>query len=167
MNCGKKVLKSHKLAAKMGGPSVAIVEGLEKVYYPSLRNLFGQISCEMKDRLNMFALKQDSKTWSDVSSIILRSNPMLTMWQAVIKVDPTFPRSGPLEQKGKVIRDWERIPDLKLFRTALMYATFLSPEENMDVPAIVVHPDGTASFGDPKMQQWAEDNKDWLNGKGE
>jgi hypothetical protein len=34
-----------------------------------------------------------------------------TIWEAVLELDPTFPRQGrTTDMDGRIIKDWERIP---------------------------------------------------------
>jgi hypothetical protein len=48
----------------------------------------------------------------------------MTLWQAVIEVDPTFPKRGrSTDNDNKVIKEWTRIPDRKLLERAIRFAT--------------------------------------------
>lgn len=50
--------------------------------------------------------------------------PSLTIWQAMIVLDPTFPRSA---RQGK----WERIPTIQELIDALRWAAFFGTEEKV------------------------------------
>ncbi len=72
------------------------------------RNLSPESEEDIKDYLR----NPTPDNWDGVSGIIVCSGGK-TIWQSVIAVDPTFPRSGRRyeHQTGKVIKEWERIPD--------------------------------------------------------
>jgi len=66
------------------------------------------------------------ETWADAYSIVLAPHPGfgLTLWQAVLAVDPTFPQRGPLYgSDGTQLEGWERIPTTGLLEQAINYAT--------------------------------------------
>ena len=75
------------------------------------QNMFGEsIKPEYQKRVKKFLDNPNFDTWDDIKGIIISTN-MDSIWNAVIKFDPTFPRSGRVEnEKGKVIKEWERIP---------------------------------------------------------
>lgn len=82
---------------------------LGKPIYPVQRN-----------RLVGAVLQPSERRWEDVHGIILRDRPGfgLTLWQAVLAVDPTFPDRGPhYNQRG-----WPRWPDQDLYLRAIRYA---------------------------------------------
>jgi hypothetical protein len=90
------------------------------------RNMFGALSPRLRARIIHFIQNPCFETWDDISSIIINwaSAEACTIWQAVICVDPTFPRSGRVtDQKGKMVREWERIPTVETLKKALEFAT--------------------------------------------
>lgn len=90
------------------------------------RNMFGKLRPEYRTRLRAVLYHPTEETWDEAYSIIL--NPYvgmgLTLWQAVIAVDPSFPRVGPREDvRGRRVERWRRIPSQALLLAALQYAT--------------------------------------------
>jgi hypothetical protein len=87
-------------------------------------NLFGPLSDEIRTRLGAAIEQPGEQTWDDVHSIILNRRKMTTLWQAVIAVDPTFPRTGPATAAdGRCLSGWARTPDRELLVQAINYAT--------------------------------------------
>jgi len=88
------------------------------------RNMFGALNLECRTRLQAVIDEPNLDTWEDAHSLIIGADGWITLWQAVIAVDPTFPRTGPTTTlKGKKLTDWERVPDRSTIRQALAYAT--------------------------------------------
>ena len=60
----------------------------------------------------------------EVRVIILRgAGKWLTLWQAILAVDPTFPNTGKVtDQAGRVVEDWRRFPDSVLIARAIRHA---------------------------------------------
>jgi hypothetical protein len=86
-------------------------------------NMFGKLDPEVQERLAAVIHHQDNETWEDAHSIVLRDTGLgLTLWQAVIAVDPSFPKRGPSYTAGHTGR-WDRIPSADLIRQAINYAT--------------------------------------------
>ncbi len=94
--------------------------------FKSLRNFMGNpLTQEAIDRL-MAAYKNPTEAnWSDACGIQLQKN--LTLWQAVRKVDPSFPTAGPQTQNGVVIKGWPRVPTADLLAEAIVYASLIHP----------------------------------------
>ena len=89
--------------------------------FEGITNLYGPLREESKERLQRFLDNPTADNWQDISGIMI--SPMLTVWQAVIAVDPTFPQTGRLaDEEGHVVREWERVPDFFTLRRALKYA---------------------------------------------
>src|SRR5262252_6294590 len=65
-------------------------------------NLFGELGPDVRDRLQAVVAHPDETTWDDAHSVILRDGSNfglgLTLWQAVCKVDPLFPQTGPVSR---------------------------------------------------------------------
>ena len=90
------------------------------------RNMFGTgLTPDCEQRLRAVLDSPTVENWDEAQSIILTSDAMGgTLWQAVVAVDPTFPRRGrATDMEGNVVREWERIPSTELLRQALAYAT--------------------------------------------
>jgi hypothetical protein len=90
-------------------------------------NIFGQLSGEVRARLVAAVNDPGEATWNDAHRIIL--NPSvglgLTLWQAVIAVDPSFHDvRGPVtDAKGNIVRGWSRTPTAEMLIQAINYAT--------------------------------------------
>ena len=94
---------------------------------PRLSNLFGPLGPDIRARLQQ-VLDDPATHWDDAHSIILRADQPLarTLWQAVLAVDPTFPKTGPTSDRaGRRITDWARKPSQILIARALKYAAEL------------------------------------------
>lgn len=99
-------------------------------------NLLGKLSGEIRVRL-VAAIKQPGEaTWDDAHTIILNPDVGLglTLWQAVIAVDPSFAGvSGPVTRwvkddsdlggHSEPVSGWSRTPDAETIIQAINYAT--------------------------------------------
>jgi hypothetical protein len=93
--------------------------------YQGCQNMFGPClqNAKIIKRLNAVLDNPCEATWDDAHSIIVGADGFTTLWQCVIAVDPFFPRTGPrTDDKGNVIRRWERVPDHFTLRRALKFA---------------------------------------------
>lgn len=97
-------------------------------YVDPLTNMFGKLAPDLRKRLVAVLRNPTQKTWSNAYSIILNQDTWETLWQAVIKVDPFFPRSGP--SGGDDDRLWDRIPT----RETLIAAMRLANPAKQDTP---------------------------------
>lgn len=98
------------------------------VTHPALHNYWGplRLQPDIQRRLRQ-VMRQPRKYWDrDHGVILVASEPGtlgLTLWQAILRVDPTFPRVGPSEDRhGKRREDWARYPDQMLIARAIKYA---------------------------------------------
>ena len=88
------------------------------------KNMFGKLKPEYKTMLRAVLYHPTEETWEDAYSIIVGSDKWMTLWQAVIAIDPTFPKEGPsTDSRGRVVKRWRRIPSQALLLAALQYAT--------------------------------------------
>ncbi|MBN1881021.1 MAG: hypothetical protein JW885_02505 [Deltaproteobacteria bacterium] len=97
--------------------------------YAGCCNMFGPIGDDIKGRLDSFFKNPDEATWDDVSGIIIGGDGHTTFWQAVIAVDPSFPKRASLRDPlpdEPPFSIWERIPDEFTARRALEYAKTLN-----------------------------------------
>ena len=93
-----------------------------KLYLEFLNNMFGDINNDIKKRLLTYLERPNYENWENTHCIIIMDGHR-TVWQTILEVDPTFPRVGrSTNELGKVLRDWDRIPDRELFIKALKYA---------------------------------------------
>lgn len=89
----------------------------------TLDNFYGSLNSEIRMRLQAVIDNPSPRTWDNSYSIILRSQRRLTLWQAVLAVDPSFPNVGPAEDmNGKRFESWKRIPDRDTILKALLFA---------------------------------------------
>lgn len=87
---------------------------------PRLANIFGPLDAVQRRRLHE-VLHDPVRYWDRDHGLLLR--PTLTLWQAILRVDPTFPRTGPVtDRHGRVVEDWPRYPDSVLIGRAIRYA---------------------------------------------
>ncbi len=88
------------------------------------RNLYGRLKPRERTRLRALIYQPSEKTWDEAHSIIVGGDGWMTLWQAVIAVDATFPKVGPATDiRGRRVSRWERIPSQELLVAALRYAT--------------------------------------------
>jgi len=82
-------------------------------------NMFGSLKPEIKKRLQKVIDKPTQRSWEDTYTIILSNKGrMLTLWQAVLHVDPSFARRKGLNDK------WEQILKKETIERAIKYAVF-------------------------------------------
>lgn len=68
-------------------------------------NLFGRLQPEVKDRVVKYLNGPTESGWAEIHGILI--SPRITIWQAVIRVDPTFPKTGRrMGAGGKIIERW-------------------------------------------------------------
>jgi hypothetical protein len=88
------------------------------------RNVFGKLRPDLKTRLRAAFYQPTEETWDNAYSIIIGANGWTTLWQAVIAVDPTFPRSGPAhDSRGRLVSRWAKVPSQETLVRALRFAT--------------------------------------------
>jgi len=86
-------------------------------------NMFGKLKSGPRSKVMALIQNPSQKTWDNAHGVILNSQWM-TLWQAILAVDPTFPKEGKAtDVKGRVIEGWPRVPDPDLVIRALKYAT--------------------------------------------
>lgn len=83
-------------------------------------NMFGSLRKDVKKRILNFLSNPTNKNWDDIYSIIIDGNgKMTTIWQAVLSIDSTFPRT-----KGYPTTKWSRIPTKELVIQAIQKTVF-------------------------------------------
>jgi hypothetical protein len=88
------------------------------------RNMFGKLRPDIKTRLRAVLYQPTEETWEDAKGIIIGADRFTTLWQAVIAVDPSFPRTGQVtDARGRVVERWKKIPSQETLIKALRYAT--------------------------------------------
>lgn len=96
-------------------------------------NPLGPLSGEVRVRIVAVIERPCDETWDDAHCVILNRESWMTLWQAVMAIDPTFPTAGPVtswvEDDGPLgghsepVSGWERIPDAETIIQAVNYAT--------------------------------------------
>lgn len=89
-------------------------------------NMFGPLSPDAKARIMAFIDAPSLKGWNDIYSCLISGEGMVTIWQAVIAVDPTFQRIGkPVKDpaRAKASQVWDRYPDPLTVARAIRHAT--------------------------------------------
>jgi hypothetical protein len=73
--------------------------------------MFGhQISPDCQERIMRFLSDPSYDSWDDIAHIIIAPDGC-TVWQAISRLNPTFPAHGrSFDFEGKIIREWEEIP---------------------------------------------------------
>lgn len=97
-------------------------------------NMYGPLDAVVKRRVLRFINDPSDETWTDISGTIVNASFGLgmTIWQAVIALDPTFPREGPsttFDRQGREVAkaSWSRIPDPLLVARAIKFAANCKP----------------------------------------
>lgn len=99
-------------------------------------NLLGPLDGETRARLMALLQQPSEETWDEARSIILNQERMLTLWQAVLKVDPSFgsaqaPVTRWVDSPGHAnglggysepVSGWSHIPSPDTIVQALRYA---------------------------------------------
>ena len=78
---------------------------------------------ETKQRILDYLENPAPEGWSDISGILVNSR-LLTVWQAVRRIDPSFPATGRRYEfeSGRLLKEWERIPEPDLVLDAIRQA---------------------------------------------
>jgi hypothetical protein len=83
---------------------------------------------ETKRRIYEYLANPNPAAWSDISGIIV-NNRLVTVWQAVRRVDPSFPATGRRYElgSGRLLKEWEIIPHPDLVLKAIEQAQNEAP----------------------------------------
>ena len=106
--------EEHELEQQWSQPATYDI-GLE---LDLARNMLGKLGPDIRRRIDAVVSNPSQKTWEDAHSIIVGSDGSMTLWQAVLAVDPSFLRTGPYGSD-----EWDEIPDQKTLLKAIQYAT--------------------------------------------
>jgi len=87
------------------------------------RNGLGEpLTPDCRSRLFRAAENPTEPNWGSASGIIVGGG--LTLWQAIMDIDPTFPSVGPKhDANGTRTSSWSRVPTRALILAAIRYAT--------------------------------------------
>jgi superfamily II DNA or RNA helicase/ribosomal protein L40E len=60
------------------------------------------------------------ETWDKITGLAIGAHQ--TIWQAILEIDPSFPRQGrSTDMKGKIVREWEKIPSPEMVRNLVTH----------------------------------------------
>lgn len=96
-------------------------------------NMFGALRPETRERLLRLIREPSVEAWDDAHSIVLNASVGLgrTLWQAMIRIDPTCPHRGQPEALGETLTPAERwlgyCPDPMTVLVAIRNATLEGP----------------------------------------
>jgi len=87
-------------------------------------NMFGEsIDKDCYNRIINYFNNPTYSNWDDIHGIILNES-CRTLWQAVVAIDSTFPKTGrKTTLEGKIIEDWQKIPTPEQIIEAIFFAT--------------------------------------------
>ncbi len=92
-------------------------------FFRGCRNFYGALPEPMISRLQAVIDSPNQRTWNDAYSIIVGADGWMTLWQAVLEVDSSFPRVGTSQDlQGRILRPWPRVPDSFTLCRAIRYA---------------------------------------------
>jgi 8-oxo-dGTP pyrophosphatase MutT (NUDIX family) len=133
-------------------------------YIDPLSNVWGKLPSDVRKKLIRVLKNPNNKTWSDACSLIINGKTMMTLWQAVLKVDPWFPRSGPDITDKNEERQWEKIPT----RRTLVEAMRLANPAKQDISTTDYDRELMKSLGiqASKKAQYIDDNGYWAGAGG-
>jgi hypothetical protein len=88
------------------------------------RSMLGRLAEDTRARVLAAITQPCEATWDAAFSAIVGSDGWMTLWQAVRKVRPDFPSTGPLrERDGTIVKGWSQVPDRAALLSALQFAT--------------------------------------------
>ena len=98
-----------------------------------LTNMFGSLDESLKNRLRRLYNNPTIQNWENAYSIIVSTSTERllgqTLWQAIREVDPGFPSVGrKTDQCGRVLREWDRLPEPGIILDALWWAVRVPAE---------------------------------------
>lgn len=86
--------------------------------------ILDRFSSEIRSRIRQFMENPNADNWDDIAGLHLSPTCRTTIWQAILRLDPTFPQRGRIfDMNGNVEREWERIPSPLLVMRALKSAS--------------------------------------------
>lgn len=89
------------------------------------KNIFGYIDGDLQNRICDYIENPTIDKWDDICGIIIQPDGIAcTIWQWIIYCDSTFPKTGRvINDYGKVIVEWKRIPTSQEIMRAINIAT--------------------------------------------
>ena len=86
-------------------------------------NLFGPLTPLVKARIMAFMDNPCAATWDNCASIIVNKRGIITVWQALLRADPSFPHSAGAPTTSTLSARWHRVPDPFTVARAIREAT--------------------------------------------
>jgi hypothetical protein len=87
------------------------------------KNVFGNMPAEYKREIVRYCYKPTEKQWDIIAHYIVGGRNLVTLWQAVIAVNPGFPRTGRCYKGNRIFKKWASIPAAEEIEQAINYAT--------------------------------------------
>lgn len=89
------------------------------------KNMFGEMSPKMKKEIRKYIADPNFEQWDEIAHYTINpAGKMFTVWNAVLEVDPSFPRTGRVADcDDNMIKEWERIPEPFLVLQAIRFVT--------------------------------------------
>ena len=88
-------------------------------------NESGKLNDDLKQVIYDYLDTPNAETWNDCYNIIINGHGLgRTVYQAVCIVNNSFAHAGYLvRENGEVVEKWDKIPNTRLVREAIYYAT--------------------------------------------
>lgn len=95
-------------------------------------NIFGKLKPDIRKRVRNYTNNPTPDNWDDIKGIII-SDKFESIWQSIMAMDSTFPRTGSVtDEKENIIKEWERIPTT--FEVLRAIQMFTEKDENSAAP---------------------------------
>lgn len=77
-----------------------------------LNDMFGNnLKQEYKENILAYIESPNFLLWDEIHCYIISTGMTCTVWQNLLEVDPTFPRTGrSYGEQMRITKEWERIP---------------------------------------------------------
>jgi hypothetical protein len=96
------------------------------------QNPFGKLKQPLKEALYNYYEFPNNDNWNDIYGMVIATGRVATVWQAVLAIDPTFPRSIPADAwETEDAARWSRIPTRDEFVKALNYVTKIQIDKSL------------------------------------
>ena len=87
-------------------------------------NFCGPVGEKIRTRIRAYLAAPTEERWSRIAGVIITPSVSCgSLWEWVMAVDPTFPRTETVtNSKGETVRGWSRIPDAVTLARAIRAA---------------------------------------------
>ena len=86
-------------------PAQKLLFHVNTQFLEECRNVFGGLRGDVRQRLLAVLNNPCQQTWDNAHTIIITGARMTSLWQAVLAIDSTFPRSKGLDEPWPVVPD--------------------------------------------------------------